>query len=163
MLNKKNNTSDEKRLNEQGHTSGRLSPGRTRVLVLCTGNSCRSQMAEGFFRHFGAARIEAHSAGLKPQPVNPRTIQVMKEIGIDISTHTSKHLADYLTNEFDYVITVCDNADQNCPAFPGKAARLHWPFPDPAKATGADKEILKVFRTVRDEISRKVQWWLGEL
>ncbi len=133
-----------------------------RILVLCTGNSCRSQMAEGFFRHFGEGRIEAYSAGSEPHPVNPKAIEAMKEIGIDISTHTSKHLAGYLSEKFDYVITVCDNANKTCPTFPGDAVRLHWPFADPATAVGTDEEVLAVFRRVRDEIKDRIEGWVEE-
>ena len=136
--------------------------GKTRILVLCTGNSCRSQMAEGFFRHYGGSAIDVHSAGLDPKPVNLNAIKVMTEAGVDISGHVSKHLAGYLAEKFDYVITVCDNADANCPTFPGRAVRLHWPFEDPAGATGSDTEIIAVFRKVRNQISQKIQDWLAE-
>ncbi len=123
-----------------------------RILVLCTGNSCRSQMAEALFRHFGNGRIEAFSAGLTPKAVHPKAIQVMGELGIDISHQQSNHLNDYLGQRFDYIITVCDNAASNCPVFPGEATRLHWPFDDPDKAVGTEEEILSEFRRVRDEI-----------
>jgi len=126
------------------------------------GNSCRSQMAEGVFRHFGKGQIKPHSAGSEPHPVNPKAIEVMNEIGIDISTHTSKHLAGYLSEKFDYVITVCDNANKTCPTFPGEATRLHWPYDDPAAAEGTDEQILAVFRRVRDEIKEKIEEWVKE-
>lgn len=133
---------------------------KLRVLILCTGNSCRSQMAEGLFRHFGEGTIESFSAGLEPKGVNPRAIVVMNELGIDISTHTSDHLEKYLADTFDFVITVCDNANEKCPVFPGAGKRLHWPFDDPADASGTEEEILGEFRRVRDEIAAKVRAWL---
>ena len=133
-----------------------------RILVLCTGNSCRSQMAEALFRHFGEGRIEAYSAGLKPKAVHPKAIQVMQELGIDISRQKSNHLSEYLGERFDYVITVCDNAASNCPVFPGNAERLHWPFDDPDKATGTEEEVLAEFRRVRDEIAIRIENWVKE-
>jgi len=133
---------------------------RIRILVLCTGNSCRSQIAEGFFRRFGESSVEVFSAGLEPKGVNPRAIQVMKEVGIDISNHTSDHLSKYIEQTFDYVITVCDNAAANCPVFPGAGTKLHWPFEDPADATGTEEQVLTVFRRIRDEIGTKVRNWL---
>ena len=156
---------------------------RIKILVLCTGNSCRSQMAEGFFRQYGWDKIEVKSAGLEPKGVNPLAIKVMKEVGIDISGHRSKHLNEFLNEDFDYVITVCDNAAANCPVFPAKTVeergrhlersrkappqvrpvRLHWPFPDPAIATGTEEEILQVFQKVRDEIGEKVKGWVGKI
>jgi arsenate reductase len=134
-----------------------------RILVLCTGNSCRSQMAEALFRHFGAGKIKAFSAGLKPKAVHPKAIQVMQELGIDISHQKSNHLSEYLGERFDYVITVCDNAASNCPIFPGEAERLHWPFDDPDKATGTDTEVLGEFRRVRDEIAVRIESWVKQL
>ena len=133
---------------------------KLRVLVLCTGNSCRSQIAEGYFRHYGGHRVDAFSAGLEPKGVNPRAIQVMKEVGIDISRHSSDHLSKYIGQSFDYVITVCDNAAANCPVFPGAGSKLHWPFEDPADATGTEEQVLAVFRRIRDEIGTKVRNWL---
>lgn len=133
-----------------------------RILVLCTGNSCRSQIAEGFFRHYGGSNVEVYSAGLTPKGVHPIAIQVMKEIGIDISGQTSNHLNEYLGLKFDYIITVCDNAASNCPVFPGDATRLHWPFDDPAHATGTDEQVLNEFRRVRDEIGQRVKEWMEE-
>ncbi|MCS7023607.1 MAG: arsenate reductase ArsC [Bryobacteraceae bacterium] len=128
-------------------------PARLRVLILCTGNSARSQMTEGFLRSLDS-RLEVHSAGTKPAPrVNPFAIQAMKEIGIDISSGQPKSVEGYLGQSFDFVITVCDDADKNCPRFSGKVGRrLHLGFPDPAKATGTDEQKLAVFRTVRDDI-----------
>lgn len=124
-------------------------------------------MAEGFFRACGSDAIEVFSAGLKPGGVNPLAIKVMAEIDIDISGHTSNNLNEYLDIEFNYVITVCDNAAQKCPVFPGKANRVHWPIPDPAtalKSTSAkaatEDEVLQVFRKIRDEIGQKIKAWL---
>ncbi len=133
---------------------------KTKILVLCTGNSCRSQMAEGFFRRYGGDKIGVKSAGLEPKGVNPLAIKVMKEVGIDIFGHTSNHLNEYINEDFDYVITVCDNAAKNCPVWPKKTTRLHWPFPDPGIATGTEPEILHVFKRVRDDIGEKVKGWV---
>jgi arsenate reductase len=130
---------------------------KTRVLFLCTGNSCRSQMAEGFLRAYGGQTYDAHSAGTKPSAVNPLAVQVMSEVGIDISGHRSKNVTEYLGQHFPIVITVCDNAKEHCPIFPGPCIREHWPFEDPAEATGTDEERLKVFRKVRDQIAARVQ------
>mgnify|MGYP001039409995 FL=1 len=140
-----------------------MTNGRIRILVLCTGNSCRSQMAEGFFRHYGGAEVEVCSAGTEPKGVNPRAIRVMAEIGIDISTHTSNHVQEYIGQSFDYAITVCGNAARNCPRFSGEGTRLHWPFDDPADAHGTEEYVLGEFRRVRDEIARQVKTWLGEV
>jgi len=124
-----------------------------RILVLCTGNSCRSQMAEGFLRSFNGS-YEVFSAGTEPAgKVNPFAVKVMQEIGIDISGQTSDHVNKYLDQEFDFVITVCDDANEKCPVFSGKVKkRLHVAFYDPALATGTDEEVLPVYRTVRDQI-----------
>ena len=130
-----------------------------RVLVLCTGNSCRSQMAEGFFRKFGGNRIDVHSAGLIPQGLHPKAVAVMREVGVDISAQTSKHLGVFLDREFDYVITACDKAARHCPSFPGPARRLHWPFEDPTAAAGDDEEILDAFRRVLYQIGQRVLEW----
>ena len=134
---------------------------KLRILVLCTGNSCRSQMAEGFFRYFGGDRVEAFSAGLSPKGVHPTAVNVMAEVGIDISKQTSNHANEYLGQKLDYVITVCDNAAANCPTFPGEGTRLHWPFDDPAAATGTDEEILNEFRRVRDQMRSRIVEWLS--
>lgn len=134
---------------------------RVKILVLCTGNSCRSQIAEGYFRHLAGDRVDVKSAGLDPKGLSPKAIEVMKEVGVDISNHTSNHLKEFLNEEFDFVITVCDNAAKNCPIWPKKTERLHWPFPDPAIATGTETEILEVFRKVRDDIDMKVKQWLA--
>jgi arsenate reductase len=129
--------------------------GQPSVLILCTGNSCRSHLAEGILRSYAGDLFEVHSAGSKPAGyVHPKAIQVMQEIGIDISGHTSKHMNDFLNKKVDIVITVCGNADQACPMFPGQVSRHHYGFDDPAHATGSEEEILAVFRRVRDEIGR---------
>lgn len=123
------------------------------VLILCTGNSCRSHMAEGILRAAAGDLIEVHSAGSKPAGyVHPKAIQVLQEIGIDISRHTSKHMNDFLSQKITTVITVCGNADQACPMYPGQVNRHHWGFDDPAHAKGTEEEILAEFRRVRDEI-----------
>jgi len=133
-----------------------VSKMKSTVLILCTGNSCRSHLAEGILRAAAGDLIEVRSAGSNPAGfVHPLAVQVMKEIGIDISSHRSKHLNEFLRQEVQTVITVCGNADQACPIFPGQVNRYHWGFDDPAKAQGTDEEKLAVFRRVRDEI-RKV-------
>jgi arsenate reductase len=136
----------------------------TRVLFLCTGNSARSQMAEAFVRKYAGDRIEAHSAGLEPKGVNPFTIQVMQEKGIDISGQISKGIKTYLGKVlFQYLITVCDDAEKNCPTvWPGVNQRLHWSFEDPAAFTGTDEEKLAKFRQIRDQIEQRIQVWLVE-
>ena len=123
-----------------------------KILVLCTGNSCRSQLAEGYLRHFAGDRAEVYSAGVETHGVNPRAVATMLEDGIDISRHTSNHIDEYKDIDFDFVITVCDNARESCPYFPSKAMKFHHNFPDPAKATGTEEEIMNRFRTVREEI-----------
>jgi arsenate reductase (thioredoxin) len=126
---------------------------RPNVLILCTGNSCRSHLAEGILRHFAGDLLEVHSAGSKPAGyVHPKAISVMEEIGINISGHTSKHMSEFLDEKISTVITVCGNADQACPRFPGQVNRYHWGFDDPAHAKGTDEEVLVVFRRVRDQI-----------
>lgn len=123
------------------------------ILILCTGNSCRSHMAEGILSAAAGDLVEVHSAGSKPAGyVHPKAIQVMKEIGIDISDHESKHMHDFLGQKVDTVITVCGNADQACPMFPGQVNRHHWGFDDPAHAVGTEDEILAEFRRIRDQI-----------
>jgi arsenate reductase len=123
------------------------------VLILCTGNSCRSHLAEGVLRQAAGDLVDVHSAGSKPAGyVHPKAIEVMKEIGIDISGHTSKHMREFLDKKITTVITVCGNADQACPMFPGQVNRYHWGFDDPAHAKGTDDEVLAVFRRVRDQI-----------
>ena len=125
-----------------------------KVLVLCTGNSCRSQIAEGYLRHFAGDRAEVYSAGVETHGVNPKAIQIMQEDGVDISGHTSNNINEYKGIEFDYVITVCDNAKERCPFFPSTARQFHYNFPDPAKATGTDEEIRQQFREVREMIKK---------
>ena len=132
-----------------------------RVLILCTGNSARSQMAEGLLTHEGADKFEVYSAGTEPSRVNPLAIRAMREVGIDISAHRSKSVAEYAGQEFDYVITVCDRARDNCPVFPGRAERIHWSFEDPAAATGDDETRLSVFRRIRDEIRERLLEFAG--
>ncbi|WP_121247460.1 arsenate reductase ArsC [Mucilaginibacter phyllosphaerae] len=122
------------------------------ILVLCTGNSCRSQIAEGYLRHFAGGKANIYSAGIETHGVNPKAIAVMSDDGIDISAHTSNHVDEYLTVPFDYVITVCDNANEACPYFPGDVKRFHYNFPDPAKAAGTAEEVMAEFKRVRDMI-----------
>jgi arsenate reductase (thioredoxin) len=133
-----------------------MNPEKPLVLILCTGNSCRSHLAEGILRAAAGDLVEVASAGSKPAGyVHPKAVEVMGEIGIDIAHHTSKHMNEFLDRQVTTVITVCGNADQACPMFPGQLNRYHWGFEDPAHATGSDDEVLTVFRRVRDEI-RKV-------
>ena len=122
------------------------------ILVLCTGNSCRSQIAHGFLASMTAGKAHVYSAGVETHGVNPKAIATMKEIGIDISHHTSNNITEYFGVDFDYVITVCDNAKERCPYFPTKAVKLHYNFPDPAKAIGIEEEINEQFRIVRSLI-----------
>jgi len=122
------------------------------ILVLCTGNSCRSQIAEGYLRHFHGTVASIYSAGIETHGVNPRAITVMAEDGIDISMHTSNHVDEYLHIPFDLVLTVCDHASEQCPIFPGAVKRIHHNFPDPAKARGTEEEFMNAFRSARDEI-----------
>ena len=134
------------------------------ILILCTGNSCRSHLAEGILRAAVGETAEVASAGSDPAGyVHPMAGEVMKEIEIDISAHTSKHLDKFLQREVHTVITVCGNADQACPIFPGQAEKHHWPFDDPAKATGSEEEIRAVFRRVRDEIRAKFEAYAAEI
>ncbi len=134
-----------------------------KVLFLCTGNSCRSQMAEAWLRELGGDDFAVYSAGLEPHGVNPNTITVMEELGIDMSSHRSKSLDEYMGKiDFDYLITVCSNADERCPFFPGMGTRMHWPFEDPAAFDGPEDEKLNVFRQTRDQIRDKIQSWLDE-
>lgn len=130
---------------------------KKQVLVLCTGNSCRSQIAEGYLRYFAGEKAEIKSAGIETHGVNPRAIAVMKEDGIDISHHVSSHVDEFRDISFDYVITVCDHARESCPHFPAAARVFHHNFTDPAKAGGSEEEIGRVFRQVRDEIKEYCQ------
>lgn len=125
-----------------------------KILVLCTGNSCRSQIAEGYLHHFANGKAEVYSAGIETHGVNPRAIATMKEDGIDISKHTSNNVNEYANLEFDYVITVCDNAKEHCPYFPAKIKMFHHNFPDPAKTKGTEHEIMSAFRSVREMIKK---------
>jgi len=134
---------------------------KQRVLILCTGNSARSQMAEGLLRELAGDRMDVWSAGSRPSTVNPLAIAAMRERGIDISGHRSKHLDEFRTQPFDMVITVCDNAAESCPVFPGPARRIHWSFPDPAAAEGSQAERLAFFREVRDAIEARLREWLA--
>jgi arsenate reductase len=129
-------------------------PAKKRVLILCTGNSARSQMAEGLLRHDAGDRFDAESAGTKPSQVRPEAIAVMRELGIDISGHRSKSVAEFSGQQFDYVLTVCDNAKESCPISPGHAVRIHHGFEDPAAVQGSEDERIGVFRRVRDEIRK---------
>jgi arsenate reductase len=123
-----------------------------KILVLCTGNSCRSQIAEGYLQYFAGKTAKVFSAGVETHGVNPKAIAVMKDDGIDISNHTSNNISEYSNIEFDYIITVCDNAKERCPYFPSKAKKFHYNFPDPAKAVGTEEDILKQFKLVRNMI-----------
>ncbi len=130
---------------------------KTRVLILCTGNSARSQMAEGLLRKICGDEFEISSAGVSPSSVRPEAIEVMSEIGIDISHHRSKSIDEFARNEFEYVITVCDNANERCPVFPGSTQQIHWSFEDPAAVAGDEQGRLAVFRRVRDEIAARLR------
>ncbi|WP_461453582.1 arsenate reductase ArsC [Mucilaginibacter sp.] len=132
------------------------------ILVLCTGNSCRSQIAEGYLRHFASNKANVYSAGIETHGVNPKAIEVMAEDGIDISKHTSNNIDEYMHVPFDFVITVCDNANENCPYFPTKAQRFHQNFPDPAKATGDLKDVINEFRRVREMIKSYTESFINQ-
>jgi arsenate reductase (thioredoxin) len=133
-----------------------------RVLILCTGNSARSQMAEGLLRHLAGDRLEVFSAGTRPSVVNPLAIEAMAARGLDIGAQRSKHLREYLAEPFDFVITVCDQAAESCPLFPGPAVRRHWSFADPAAAQGTPAERLAAFTTVREALEARLRQWLAE-
>ncbi len=130
------------------------------VLFLCTGNSCRSQMAEGWLRKLAGDRFKAVSAGIRPAGLNPLAVQVMKELDVDISQQRSKDVAEFSGSRFNAVITVCDHAKEACPIFPGGGKVLHWSFEDPAEAEGSEEERMRVFRRVRDEIGSNITAWL---
>jgi len=134
---------------------------KKKVLVLCTGNSCRSQMAEGFLKQM-KPQWEVQSAGLNPTRVNDFAIQVMAEQGIDISANRSKSVEEFSGQHFDYMITVCDHAKQSCPVFPGKGEYIHWSIPDPDRGFAGPEQRLEVFRKTRDEIKRRIQEWIGD-
>jgi arsenate reductase (thioredoxin) len=135
---------------------------KKRILVLCTGNSARSQMGEGLFRAEGGERFEVFSAGTRPSAVRSEAIAVMKEIGVDISGHRSKSVDEFLGQSMDFVVTVCDNARDNCPVFPAGTERLHWSFEDPAAVQGSEQERLAAFRRVRDQIHERVKTFFQE-
>lgn len=129
---------------------------KKRVLILCTGNSARSQMAEGLLRHIAGDKFDVESAGVAPSHVRPEAIEATREIGIDISGHRSKSVDEFTSQNFDYIITVCDNAKESCPVFPGKATRIHWSFDDPAAVEGDIETRLAAFRGIRDEIRERL-------
>jgi arsenate reductase len=131
------------------------------ILVLCTGNSCRSQIADGYLKHFAQGKANVYSAGVETHGVNPRAIAVMKEDGIDISQNTSNNVDEYLDIDFDFVITVCDNAKERCPYFPTNAQKFHYNFPDPAKAVGTEEEVMDEFRRVRGMIKEYCKDFVG--
>ncbi len=133
-----------------------------KILVLCTGNSCRSQIAEGYLKHFAKGSAQVYSAGIETHGVNPKAISIMKEDGIDISHNTSNNVDEYRTIDFDFVITVCDNAKEKCPYFPTKAKKFHHNFPDPAKTKGSDEEIMNAFRKVRGMIKEYCRNFIKE-
>jgi arsenate reductase len=135
---------------------------KKKILILCTGNSCRSQIAEGYMKFFAGNKAEVYSAGVETHGVNLKAISIMKEDGIDISNHTSNNIDEYTHIDFDFVITVCDNAKERCPFFPTKAAKFHYNFPDPAKAIGTDSEIMEQFRSVRELIKTYCKNFVAE-
>lgn len=135
---------------------------KKKILVLCTGNSCRSQIAEGYLRYFAGEKAEIFSAGVETHGVNPKAIATMQEDGIDISNHTSNSIDEYRNIDFDFVLTVCDNAKERCPYFPTKAKKYHKNFPDPAKAIGTEEEIKEQFRQVRQQIKNYCREFVAE-
>jgi arsenate reductase (thioredoxin) len=135
---------------------------KKKILVLCTGNSCRSQIAHGYLNFFGGQSLDVYSAGIETHGVNPRAVTVMREDGVEISGHTSNNVNEYANEEFDFVLTVCDNAKENCPYFPAKVRTFHFNFPDPAKAKGSDEEIMNNFRMVRDMIRKYTRDFVKE-
>jgi arsenate reductase len=132
------------------------------ILVLCTGNSCRSQLLHGYLQHYLGERATVHSAGVEVHGLNPRAVRVMAEDGLDIAHHTSNHVAEYAHVPFAYVLTVCDHAQEVCPVFPLSAQKLHHNFADPAKTTGSEAEIMQQFRAVRDEVKQYAQAFVGQ-
>lgn len=134
-----------------------------RIMFLCTGNSCRSQMADGLAKHLGKDAVEVYSAGIEAHGLNPRAAAVMAEIGIDISQNTSDVIDIDLLNSMDYAITLCGDAEERCPITPPSVKRMHWGFPDPAKATGSEEEIMDQFREVRDGIKRRLEEFLASI
>jgi arsenate reductase len=136
---------------------------KKKVLFLCTGNSCRSQMSEGWLRRLAGDQFDVVSAGTHPVGLNPYAVAAMQEVGIDISNHVSERVDPYLGQEFDYVITVCDRAQEICPTFPGASKMLHWSFEDPAKATGSYEQQMIVFKNIRDEIEEQIRRFITEI
>ena len=136
---------------------------KKKILVLCTGNSCRSQIAEAYLRKFAGEKAEIFSAGVEVHGLNPKAVKTMAEDGIDISKQTSNHVDEYMHLNFDFVITVCDNAKEACPYFPGQAKKIHHNFKDPANATGSEEQIAESFRNVRDEIKSWVQDFVNQM
>lgn len=135
---------------------------KKKLLVLCTGNSCRSQIAEGYLHYYAGDKTEVYSAGVKTHGVNPIAVQTMQADGIDISPHTSNNIDEYRNIPFDFVITVCDNANERCPFFPTSAKKFHQNFPDPAKATGTEDEIMQQFAIVRNQIKNYCRQWVAD-
>jgi arsenate reductase (thioredoxin) len=135
---------------------------KQRVMFLCTGNSARSQIAEGYLRHLGSERFDVVSAGTAPSVVHPLSVEVMREVGIDISSHSSKAVADFLGQPFTYLITVCDGAKEKCPIFPGAVQRIHWSLDDPAAVEGSEELRRAAFRRTRDEVAGRVKAFLAE-
>jgi arsenate reductase (thioredoxin) len=146
---------------EAAHYTGERNVNKQRVPFLCTHNSARSQMAEGFLRSLAGDRFEAASAGTQATRVHPLAIRGMADVGVDLSGHTSKIVAEFVEQPWDYVITVCDAANESCPVFPKKSSRLHWSFEDPSRATGSDEQLLEIFGRVRDQIKRRIADWIG--
>ena len=140
-----------------------MSKNKIKVLFLCTGNSCRSQIAEGWARHLKGDVIDAYSAGIRPLGVSSRAIKVMAEVGVDISNHNSKHMGEFKGIDFDYVVTLCDNVSESCPVFTGKAKVIHKPFEDPYLSTLDEENVIKAFRKVRDQIRVFVEEMPGNL
>lgn len=147
-------------LNQSASEQAAASERPLRVLFLCTHNSARSQMAEWTLRHVGGARFEVSSAGTEATQVHPLAIRVMAAAGISMEGARSKHLDEFIDQEFDYIITVCDRANESCPVFPGQVTRLHWSFPDPSAATGSDASRLRVFEQTRREITQRIRVWM---
>ncbi|MFQ6615358.1 MAG: arsenate reductase ArsC [Fidelibacterota bacterium] len=135
---------------------------RKKVLFLCTGNSCRSQMAEGLLRHLAGDRFQVFSAGTHPTRIHPMTIRIMKEWGIDVSNHTANHVDEYLDHDIDIVITVCDNAEEICPVFPGAVKRIHWGIPDPFSGWSEDDRFMERYRTTRNLIRERIEEFLTQ-
>ena len=135
---------------------------KKKIIVLCTGNSCRSQIAHGYLQKFGGDKVEVYSAGVETHGVNPKAVATMKQDGIDISNHTSNNILEYQGIDFDFVITVCDNAKERCPYFPSKAIKFHYNFPDPAKAVGTDEEVKMQFERVRNLIKDYCQEFISK-